>query len=271
MNSKIVLILIALIVAGCNKSESPAGTRTAEPQGTAKAKIASPDDRPRLPMPEERSVASYTETNSGKQLGFQYASRQETVDYTALAKGVLWDDFRRLKDQFAQQDKVDKFKPEMETAVAAEKSNPYHWLTIGKGENVFENYDFDRKGFSIKEFTQIGGRNFSDTPRYRVRWANASQVAFAPVADETAAREIEAFVSGNKPYILGVPNNPLLKVFYFVQGATPAQGQYSADTVDGWITHVQITDPATGNVLAEYKPDSSIAPAPFNPPPKSLY
>jgi hypothetical protein len=270
---KLVLVpaILAIVLAACSKSESPVEPGAAKPENSAKADAVAPTDTKRLPMPEERPLSSYTQTDSGKQLGYQYASRQETVDYTALAEGTLWNDFRRLKDQFARQDKIDKAKPEMEAAVSAEVASPYHWMSIGKSENVFGNYDFERKGFPIKEFTQIDSRSFTDTPKYRIRWANASQAAFAPVVDETAAREIEAFLSGNKPYVLGVPTNPMLKVFYFVQGATPAKGPYSPATVDGWITHVQITDPATDKVLAEYSPDASIAPAAFIPPPESMY
>ena len=257
----LVPALLVCALTACGKSETPGSDVSAEPAITAKAEVAVPDNGQRQPMPEDRPLASYVEIDSGKQLGYQYAARHEPVDYTALAKGTMWNDFRRTSDQFAQQDMIAKAMPEMEQAVAAEKANPYHWMTVGMSDNVFDAYDFQRKGFPINEFTKPGARSFRDTPSYQVKWANASQVAFAPVTDQEAAREIEAYRAGNKPFVLGLTPYPLLKIYYFVQSGTPRESEFKADTVEAWITHIQINDP-TGKLLAEYKPDPSIAAAP---------
>lgn len=254
----LITALLVCVLTACSRTEPPASGVSADTAVTTKAKVAAPDNSQRLPMPEDRPLASYVEIDSGKQLGYQYAARQEPVDYTALAKGTMWDDFRKITDQFAQQDMIAKAMHDMEKAVAAEKASPYHWMTVGNSDNVFDAYDFQRKGFPINEFTRPGARSFTDTPSYQVKWANASQVAFAPVADQEAAREIEAYRAGNKPFVLSQTPYPLLKIYYFVQSGTPRESEFMADTVGAWITHIQITDP-TGKLLAEYKPDSSIA------------
>ena len=120
------------------------------------------------------------------------------------------------------------------------KRQPYGWMDIDDSDNLGA-YDFARKGFPIEEFQSERYRYVNDASEYKLSWANHDQVAFAPVPDETVARQLESMRTNYS-------NKPRLKIFFFAQSA-----DLNEQKVDALVTHVQITDPVSYTHLDVYK------------------
>lgn len=186
---------------------------------------------------------TYPEIKGGQQLMFQYvAASGLPPDFSKLAE-VFSQEYRRSNDSFRRNDLMQALKPQMEQLVAAAKAEPYGWLVVNSPE--LGAYDFERKGFPIGSLQNHGVLHFNDEAyTYGITWSNAEQMAFAPVENETTAREIEANRSSyNK--------SPYVKVFFFSEGA-----DLNGEDVKGRITQVQIVD-RSGRILVSYGPDGS--------------
>ena len=246
-----IAILAVLALSACKKDDTEAspegasspsgllGNATAE--ATAKAKAA--DAKASLPQPDAaKPLAAYTELESGNQIMFLYvAASKLPPDYTKLASAYS-KEFRDTSDAFRQNDLLQAIKPQLEQKIAQASADPYGWMEVDDAR--LGAYDFQRKGFPVGEFEDGRYRYFNDAYDYKIGWANYSQLAFAPVADEAIARQLESMRTGYS-------NTPRLKIYFFAQGA-----DLDNERVNALVTHVQITD-KSGRVLAEYGPDGS--------------
>ncbi|WP_271679939.1 DUF4852 domain-containing protein [Thermomonas mangrovi] len=248
-----IAILAVMALSACKKDDAEAnpegasapsgllGNATAE--ATAKAKAA--EARASLAQPDAaKPLATYTELESGNQIMFLYvAASKLPPDYTKLASAYS-KEFRDTSDAFRQNDLLQAIKPQLEQKIAQASADPYGWMEVDDAR--LGAYDFQRKGFPVGEFEDGRYRYFNDAYDYKIGWANYSQLAFAPVADEAIARQLESMRTGYS-------NTPRLKIYFFAQSA-----DLDNERVNALVTRVQITD-KSGRVLAEYGPDGSVS------------
>jgi len=203
----------------------------------AKAKAA-------LPQPDAgKPLAIYSELESGNQIMFLYVAVSKLPpDYAKLARSYS-KEYRNTNDAFRQNDLLQAIKPQLEQKIAQASADPYGWMEVDDAK--LGAYDFQRKGFPVAEFEDSHYRYFNDNYDYKIGWTNYSQLAFAPVADEATARQLESMRTG-------YGNTPRLKVYFFAQSA-----DLDNERVKALVTRVQIID-KSGRVLAEYGPDGSV-------------
>lgn len=239
----------ALALAACGKDTAGADPGDGGSAAAAAADATGPaaDAAPSLPQPDlDRPLADYAELKSGQQLMFLYvAASKLPPDFEKLAAGFSRE-YRQTSDAFRRNDLLQALKPQLEQGIAQAAAAPYAWVELDDVQ--LESYDFERKGFTVGEFTGDHHRYFHDANEYSYAWANRAQVAFAPVADETIARGLEAARSNWN-------SRPRLRVYFFAQSA-----DLNAQRINAYVTRVQVTDRA-GRVLAEYGPDGSVATA----------
>lgn len=238
----------ALLLAACGGKKNDDSNNDAPPAGSlleaAKEKGVEAAKQDALPKPDaDRPLSSYPELTSGQQVMFLYAAASKLPpDFEKMAE-VYSREYRQSSDAFRKNDLLQAIKPQIEQGIAQAAAHPYAWVELE--DTQLESYDFQRKGFVVKEFEGGITRYFSDSPQYTYTWANRDQMAFAPVADEAIARELEAMRTR-------WDRKPRLKVFFFAQSA-----DLNAQKVNAVVTRVQITD-RSGRVLVEYGPDTSI-------------
>ena len=254
MRKTILMLMTASVLAlsACKQDSknTDAGSGTDRPAATgvlgaaadkAKAKTVAAT----VPQPDAtKPLSSYPEVDSGMQIMFLYvAASRLPPDFTKLAE-TYSSEYRETNDSFRKNDLMQAIKPQLEEKIAVAKSMPYGWMDIDDSDNLGA-YDFERKGFPIEEFQSGRYRYINDAYQYKLTWANHGQVAFAPVPDETTARQLESMRTNYS-------NKPRLKIYFFAQSA-----DLNEQKVDAIVTRVQITD-KSGRVLAEYGPDGSV-------------
>lgn len=195
-----------------------------------------------LPQPDlGKPLSSYPELKSGNQIMFLYvAASKLPPDYAKLAEPFS-QEYRGTDDAFRRKDLLKAITPQLDQKIAEATASPYAWMEVDEAN--LRAYDFDRGGFPVGEFSGRGSRYFYDNSDYRIGWANPAQVEFAPVADEAAARQLEAMRNNYN-------NQPRLRVYFFAQSA-----DLSEQKVNALVTGVQIVD-KSGRVLAEYGPST---------------
>ena len=254
MRKTILMLMTASVLAlsACKQDSknTDAGSGTDRPAATgvlgaaadkAKAKTVAAT----VPQPDAtKPLSSYPEVDSGMQIMFLYvAASRLPPDFTKLAE-TYSSEYRETNDSFRKNDLMQAIKPQLEEKIAVAKSMPYGWMDIDDSDNLGA-YDFERKGFPIEEFQSGRYRYINDAYQYKLTWANHGQVAFAPVPDETTARQLESMRTNYS-------NKPRLKIYFFAQSA-----DLNEQKVNAIVTRVQITD-QSGRVLAEYGPDGSV-------------
>ena len=247
-----VAVLAMLALSACKKDEAaPAHEGAAPPSGllgqaTAEARIA--EAKAALPQPDAaKPLSSYPELKSGQQIMFLYvAASRLPPDYPKLVESFS-QEYRNTNDSFRRNDLIQAITPQIDQKIAEASAMPYAWMEIDDNGSL-DAYDFSRKGFPVAEFASSRTRYFGDAYAYKITWSNGHQLAFARVADEAAARQIETMRGDYR-------NRPRLKVYFFAQSA-----DLNNQTVNALVTRVQIID-KTGRVLAEYGPDGSVVPA----------
>ena len=250
-------LLTALALCGCKKDESksnapaPTGLLGQATEKATQAETAAKREAA-LPQPDaSKPLSSYAEVDSGLQIMFLYvAASRLPPDFLKLAE-TYSSEYRETNDNFRKNDLMQAIRPQLEEKIAIAKSMPYGWMDIDDSDNLGA-YDFARKGFPIEEFQSERYRYVNDASEYKLSWANHDQVAFAPVPEETVARQLESMRTNYS-------NKPRLKIFFFAQSA-----DLNEQKVDALVTHVQITD-QSGRVLAEYGPDGSVPVKPSSP------
>ncbi len=249
-----LMVAAALVLTACGKDTgntdatpdadgaAPAGL-LGEAAGKAKVESAAAA----LPKPDaSKSISEYPQLESGNQIMFHYvAASKLPPDYAKLAEPYS-KEYRNTSDTFRKNDLLEAIKPQLDQQIAQTAANPYGWMKVSDAN--LGAYDFDRKGFPVGEFASSTSRYFNDNYDYKIGWSNYNQVAFAPVKDEAAARQIEAMRTGYS-------DTPQLKVYFFAQSA-----DLSEQKINALVTHVQIVD-RSGRVLASYGPDGN-APVP---------
>ncbi|MGY0612703.1 hypothetical protein [Luteimonas sp. A501] len=252
---KTTLVFIAtsaLALSACSKDAGNADTTAANADAAApsgllgaaadKAKVESAAAA--LPQPDaNKPVSEYPQLEGGNQIMFHYvAASKLPPDYAKLAEPFS-KEYRSTSDTFRRNDLLQAIRPQLDQQIAQAAANPYGWMKVSDAN--LGSYDFDRKGFAVGEFADSTTRYFNDNYGYKIGWSNYNQLAFAPVADEAAARRIESMRTGYN-------DRPQLKVHFFAQSA-----DLNDQKVNAVVTHVQITD-KSGRVLASYGPDGSV-------------
>lgn len=244
-NLHLAALAAVLLLAACGDKKNDDSPPIGSLLEAAKEKGAEIVKQEALPKPDaDKPLSSYPELTSDQQLMFLYtATSKLPPDFETMAK-VYSREYRQSSDAFRKNDLLQAIKPQIEQGIAQAAAQPYAWLQL---EDVkLESYDFQRKGFVVKEFGQETSRFFEYGSPYKLTWANRQQVVFAPVADEAIARELEAIREK-------WDRKPRLKVFFFAQSADLDKQQINA-----FVTRVQLIDRG-GRVLAEYSPDGNIA------------
>ena len=244
-------ILAALALSACGKQEaSPTrGQADADASAASPAGTGGPTGKaPALPKPDPAiSLGDYVELKDGQQVMFQYvATAKLPPDFPKLAESFS-QEYRKSNDSFRRNDLLQALKPQLEQGIAQAAASPYVWLELDDAQ--LQAYDFGRRGFPVGEFAEDRYRYFNNAREYSYAWANRSQVDFAPVADESIARHIEAIRTDWNA-------RPRLRVYSMAQSA-----DMNAQRVNAYVTRVQIVD-RNGRVLAEYSPDGSRPPDP---------
>jgi hypothetical protein len=240
-------VLLSLMLASCgDKADSARSSVPAGPDAPAQTDApyveASHADTTQaasgLPQADmNKPLNSYPELQSGQQIMFLYvAASKLPPDYAKLAD-YYSDEYRGTSDNFRKNDLLKAIKPQLEQKIQQAEANPYAWMQVD-GVNLGP-YDFERKGFPVNEFEGNRERYFYDSGYYRLTWANADQMRFVSVSDETKAREIESLRTQS-----AIP----AKIYFFAQSA-----DLNRQMVQAYVTHVVITD-QSGRALVEYGP-----------------
>jgi hypothetical protein len=254
-NTTLMLLLASLLaLTACKQDANEPGAANADATpapsgmlGAATDKVKARAAAAAVPQPDaSKPLSSYPELESGQQIMFLYvAASRLPPDFAKLAEAFS-SEYRETSDSFRKNDLMQAIRPQLEEKIALAKAAPYGWMEIEDSDNLGA-YDFERKGFPVGEFEDSKYRYFNDNYNYKIGWANYSQLAFIPVADEATARQIEAMRSN-------YGNTPRLKVYFFAQSA-----DLDNERVNAVVTRVQVTD-KSGRVLAEYGPDGSVLP-----------
>ncbi|MFT3763460.1 MAG: DUF4852 domain-containing protein [Pseudoxanthomonas sp.] len=236
-----MLALLALTACG-ERNGAPAADASA-PKGSfagGEPEPAAVQAAPGLPKPDlKKPLDGYPELQSGEQIMFLYvAASRLPPDFPKLAENYS-QEYRQTSDSFRRNDLLQAIKPQLEQKISAAAASPYAWMLVDN--SVLGAYDFERKGFPVREFDHDGNRYFYDNSDYQIAWANRDQVQFAPVADEAKARELEAMRTQ-------YGNPPRAKVYFFAQSA-----DLNRRIVRAFVTRVQIVD-KSGRVIVEYGP-----------------
>lgn len=248
-NWKAVLwpLMAALVLAGCGDKQAATGDdavaadAAAAPAGGIDAGGVAAS-APGLPEPDlDKPLSTYPELQSGQQIMFLYvAASRLPPDFAKLAQ-YYSQEYRNTSDSFRKNDLLQSIKPQLEQQIAAVAAAPYAWMLVNGGG--MGTYDFGRQGFPVSEFDGDNTRYFHDNYNYRLSWANGNQVQFIHVPDEAKAREME----GLRNY-----NNLKLKIYFFAQGA-----DLNSQTVNAYVTRVQVLDSDSGRVVLEYGPEGA--------------
>ena len=247
-------LLTALALCGCKKDESQTTPANAPAPtgllGAAANKAKTEGAAAAVPQPDKnKPLASYKNMDkSGTDAMFLYqAVSSMPPDFENLAAKYSRE-YRETSDSFRKHELLTALTPQMQQLIDQSKSSPYAYITL-KYTNNLEAYDFQRKGFPVFPFGEnVRQEVLGEYPStHSLNWVNRNQVAFVPVADETAAREIEGMRTRQN-----YDNPPLLKVYFFAQSAN-----LNSDEINAYVTRVQITE-KSGRVLAEYGPDGSV-------------
>lgn len=237
-----------LLLTACAGKDEPPVDEARAPSGALGEAVRKAEETAKhaaLPTADSnRPLDRYPAIKSGQQVMFLYvAASRLPPDFDALAEAHSRE-YRQTSDAFRRSDLLKALRPQLEQGIADAVAAPYGWVEIDDAE--LQSYDFERKGFVVGEFSSPGRyRYFNDASNYSYTWANHEQVAFAPVADEAVARELES--------MRGKWNNkPRLRIYFFAQSA-----DLNANRINALVTRVRITD-RSGRVLAEYGPDGSV-------------
>lgn len=241
---RMTALAAALALAACGGSDDAStgaeetapgtlldSTRQAAEEAAAVAALPQPDP--------DKPLSSYPELTSGQDVMFLYvAASKMPPGFEKLAE-TFSREYRQTSDAFRKNDLLEALKPQLEQRIAQATAAPYAWVEID--DPGVQSYDFERKGFTVGEFTADRYRYFDDAYSYTYQWANRDQVAFAPVADEDVARKLESMRTDWR-------QSPRLRVYFFAQSA-----DLNAQRINALVTRVQLTD-RNGNVLFEYGP-----------------
>ena len=238
-----------LALSACKPDPAVVAAKDAEERAETEI-AAKAEAEAKLPQPDmDKPLASYKLLeDSGSDSIFLYqAVSNMPPDFEKLA-GMYSKEYREASDSFRKQELLTALKPQMQQHIADAQSSPYAYIKLDYNNNL-EAYDFQRKGFPVFSFGEntrkevLGDYNSSST----LNWINKSQVAFAPIADESVAREIEGMRTKQRHN-----NPPRLKVYFLAQSA-----DLNSNEINAYVTRVQIVD-KSGRVLAEYGPDGSV-------------
>lgn len=173
---------------------------------------------------------SYVELRGEAQLmQAYYALSGLPVPWDRLASAVS-NDFRNTHDSFARQEILNVLKPRLEEEISGFAKNRYIMIPARVGLNA---YDFERKGFPMRGFEPGSFLSFGNSG-YVLAYSNSDQFRFAPVGEETLARDIEG-VRANRPY-----GEYRARVYAFARHAADDAGRY---TVKAQIVKVVVEKP----------------------------
>lgn len=158
-----------------------------------------------------------------------YALSELPVPWDRLASAVS-NDFRNTHDSFARQEILKVLKPRLEGEIAGFAQNRYIMIPARVGLNA---YDFERKGFPMRGFEPGSFLSFGNTG-YVLAYSNGDQFRFAPIGDETLARDIEG-TRAKRPY-----GEYQARVYAFGRHAADDAGRY---TVKAQIVKVVVEKP----------------------------
>ena len=123
-------------------------------------------------------------------IAFLYESRAAVAAPDHTLAEVISVDYRNAKDEFTRHDLFQRIEPVIRERLREAKAADRVQLLVA---NAVLDYDFERgafpTGFSTATYFDYQvGRAYSDTTRYRVRFANGDELAHVPVTVEDARR-----------------------------------------------------------------------------------
>jgi len=243
----LLLPAIAMLALGaCDKpasEQAPAGAPAAAAPAPGLADLARPENVAKvaestLPKGDPAtSLSAYRRLDSGNQVMFMYyALAGLPLAYEDIAQA--WsDEYRRTSDGFRRQDLLKGLQPRIDASVKQAAAGRYVLLEQG-GSRLLERYDFAKKAFAVKEFSESGRYTyFSDNSTYTLATTNGESYASLPVPEEAAARKIEGYLSNY--------TNLRLQTYAFAQDADPGERRVRLQ-----VMKVRLVGPG-GEVLAE--------------------
>lgn len=243
-------LMAALALSACKPDPAVVAAKDAEERAETEVAAKAEAEAKLLQPDKNKPLASYKllDDDSSDSIFLYQAASNMPPDFEKLA-GMYSKEYRETSDSFRKQELLAALKPQMQQKIADAQASPYAYIQLDYNNNL-EAYDFERKGFPVFSFGEntqketLGPYGSSAT----LNWINKHQVAFAPVADEAAAREIEGMRTKQQ-----YNNPPRLKVYFLAQSA-----DLNSTEINAHVTRVQIVD-KSGRVLAEYGPDGSVA------------
>lgn len=240
-----VCVLALAILSACSKDEANKPTAPAPTGIIGQAAEAARADtaRPNLPAIDANLPTSqYAEIDDGEDLMFLYLATTGLPPEYSKAAEAYSEEYRNTTDDFRKRDLLKALTPQIDQQLSAASSQLYRWMEVDDAE--LGNYDFERRGFPVGEFQDSKYRYFNNASSYKLTWDNHAQLAFAPVADEAIARELEGMRNDYS-------NKPRLKVYFMARST-----DLNETAIKGHVTKVQVVD-KSGRVLAEYGGTSS--------------
>ena len=138
------------------------------------------------PAPSESGNQTPTLTTDDN-IPFIYESRAEVPAPAELLFPLISQDYRRLRsdgDEFALRDLADRLQPTLERRLL--NARDISRVTVKFGSGALGEYDFERSGFPTS-FSESSYIPFDTrVGRYAIRFSNAANLSFVPVAESVA-------------------------------------------------------------------------------------
>jgi hypothetical protein len=121
-----------------------------------------------------------------------YALAILPVDYEKMA-GIVSQEYRSTSDAFRKHELLEALKPRVDATIAGYRQNRYFRVSMRGSLN---HYDFSTRSFPLSTgWAGEGSYLYFDNAEYTISFTNGTEFASLPMADEAAARALEARVT----------------------------------------------------------------------------
>lgn len=133
-------------------------------------------------------------------LPFIYESRAEVPALDESLFRLISPDYESAGDEFARRAHAERLKPILDRRLADARAVSRVTVEFGSG---FGAYDFERSGFPTNHTTESYIPLRAGAYRYAIRFSNAADLSFVPVAEDVA-QELVSSMSGRREIVITV-------------------------------------------------------------------
>ena len=235
--------MAALLMSGCKSAPTSTARSNLGAVGAPAAAMPAPARDLTLPQADPRvPFEQYARIDRGDQVAcLYYAVAALPVDYEKMAR-IVSEEYRAANDEFRKRELMAALKPRVDGMIDEFHRNRYVHASLS-GVSL-EHYDFKTTSFPVNSPWRDEGSYiyFGGNVGYTIAFTNGQRFHSLPMADEAAARALEARVAHYDNVQTG-------EVYFFAQGA-----DMNGDRVKCQIVKVALRD-RRANVVAELRPE----------------